>query len=147
MLIPRRISSFELWPSSCPTAAPRTLPALPREALAEAWDLTQLHTRADDGQQQRVTEDPDEVVVDLIGEPGGAGRVRAGHPVLEAQTRSVREDHALPRDEDALLPVYHLMVVEPDQPGALRNQEMLAGRSVEDRLADLRDQLSRKVRA
>jgi len=28
MLIPRRISSFEVWPSSCPTASPSTLPAL-----------------------------------------------------------------------------------------------------------------------
>jgi hypothetical protein len=35
------------------------------------------------------------------------------------------------------------MIVEPDQTGPLRNQQVLASLSVEDRLADLPDELAR----
>src|SRR5207253_3546186 len=121
--------------------------ARPGEAPTEVRNLTQLHTRARDRKEKRVTEDADQMMVHLVLEAGGSSRVRARHSILQAQTRSVWEDHPLPRDEDALLPVDHLGVVEPDQASTLRNQEMLTRLGVENGLAHLRDQLPREVRA
>src|SRR2546428_6199302 len=118
----------------------------PTEAPAEIRDLAQLHAGTDDREEEGAAEHAEQVVVHLVLEASGPGRVRAGHAVLQAQTRRVREDHALPRDEDALLAVDRPMVVETDQPCTLRDQEMLAGLGVEDRLADLRDQLPWEIR-
>jgi hypothetical protein len=63
-----------------------------REALTEARDLAQVDAGAEDREQQGMAEDPDEVVVHLIVEAGGARRVRPGRFVLEAQARAVGED-------------------------------------------------------
>src|SRR5439155_9245925 len=60
--------------------------------------------------------------------------------------RAVRKDHPLPGDQNALLPVGHLVVVEADQPRPLRDQEVLAALGVKDVLAYLGDQLPGQVR-
>lgn len=54
-----------------------------REALAEARNLAQLDACAEDREQQGVAEDADQMT-----EAGGPGRVRAGHPISEAQAQS-----------------------------------------------------------
>src|SRR5438552_17248897 len=75
------MSSVDVWPSSCSTAAPRTLPAVgPREALPEARNLAQLDARAEHREQQGIDEDPDQAVIHLVVEAGSAGRVGARHP-------------------------------------------------------------------
>src|SRR5438445_6468429 len=83
--------------------------ARPAEAPTKVRNLTQLHTSADDRKEERVTEDADQMMVHQVLEAGGSSRVRARHPVLQAQTRSVWEDHPLPRDQNAFLPVDHLV--------------------------------------
>ena len=74
--MPRRISSAEVWPSSS---------ALPAEAPPQVRDLTQLDARADDLQQQRVTEDADRVLVHLVAEPAAPVASVLGIPAFTRQ--------------------------------------------------------------
>src|SRR5207302_194575 len=64
----------------------------------------------------------------------------------EAQARAVRQEEALPGDEHALLAVDDVMVVETDQPRALRDQEVFPAVRVVDVLADLAEDLPGQLR-
>ncbi len=71
--------------------------------------------------------------VDAILETGIAGGVRTNQ-VVELEGRGVRQDHPLPHHLHAALPIAHLTVVAAQQACTLRDQHVLAGGTVVDRL-------------
>jgi hypothetical protein len=62
-------------------------------------------------------------------------------PSLRLRLAPLGEEDRLPGDQHALLPVDHLVVVEADQPGALRDQQVLSSLGVDRELKDLDGQL------
>lgn len=84
--------------------------------------------------------------VDLIGQPGIAGRISGRH-IVDAERTAVRKHDALPNDQCPALPERDHAVVGTDQPRALRNEQNAPGRAVEHALSDLRGDKPRYARA
>ena len=80
---------------------------------------------------------------------GGSGIISSASTRLavEHDRATVRKDQPVPDKKDALLAVADLGVILTDQPSALWDQQVSAGRTVVDRLGDLRDDLAGKVGA
>ena len=72
-------------------------------------------------------DDSPPVVVDLVGDTGGASEVGTGH-ALERDRNAVGADHAVPAEEDALLAVRDSGIVGGEELRALGDEEVVAAR-------------------
>ena len=84
------------------------------------------------------------MVVDPVAETGRRGEINTLH-AREVERTAVREDDAIPGDEDPLLAEGDPAVVLTDQPAPLRNQKEAAGPAVVDVAADERGRLPRQI--
>ena len=104
----------------------------------------QLGADAQQGGQRGASEHAIPVPIHPIFQTRIAGWIGADQ-FIELERGRIREDHPIPHDLHAALPIADLAVVFAQQARALRDQHVLAGGRVVDRLGHRGDHIARQV--
>ena len=84
------------------------------------------------------------MIIHAVGDAGDTGGVGAGH-WIDDDGIAVRQDQALPDNQNAVLAVQNLIVVAADEARTLGNKRVTAGDGVVHVIGDLADDVARKI--
>jgi hypothetical protein len=104
----------------------------------------QLGANAQQRRKGHALDEPPCAIIDLVGKPGIARRIRGGR-IVDPDRRAIGEDDSLPDEHRPALPERDHAIIAADQPRSLRQEQNSSAGAVIDILGQLRGHKARQV--